>query len=259
IEPPFVPMPDDDVDTSYFESCQRSEIQRLSNATFLQIDTARRPVLPAKPADPSPTPAKKDPPILRAFPGISSERRMSQPALFPPSALQPGGAPSIGQLKKLFSEMSPEGLKKPAESAPETKDGSIASADSSDQYSFKDDEKQSPKSTGPLAKTESSSTRNSLNSLSESDFEQIGDDDLEPVSPIPPPPVANAAIALPPLPAGHAKFASLSRTPSQHSDGVQDPALSNVSSKSHSRCASVQILMNGKKSTTSRSRRPSRG
>ncbi|PIA16575.1 serine/threonine protein kinase 15, partial [Coemansia reversa NRRL 1564] len=33
-EPPFVPRPDDDIDTSYFETCQRKELQRLSNATF---------------------------------------------------------------------------------------------------------------------------------------------------------------------------------------------------------------------------------
>ncbi|KAJ2883023.1 hypothetical protein IWW38_005593, partial [Coemansia aciculifera] len=40
MEPPLVPQPDDEVDTSYFEACQRTEIQRLSNATFLQIEAA---------------------------------------------------------------------------------------------------------------------------------------------------------------------------------------------------------------------------
>ncbi|KAJ2750853.1 hypothetical protein GGI19_004858, partial [Coemansia pectinata] len=49
MEPPLVPQPDDDVDTSYFESCQRTEIQRLSNATFLQIEAARRPLPPPLP------------------------------------------------------------------------------------------------------------------------------------------------------------------------------------------------------------------
>ncbi|KAJ2729967.1 hypothetical protein IW152_005427 [Coemansia sp. BCRC 34962] len=49
MEPPLVPQPDDDVDTSYFETCQRTEIQRLSNATFLQIEAARRPLPPSLP------------------------------------------------------------------------------------------------------------------------------------------------------------------------------------------------------------------
>ncbi|KAJ1948540.1 hypothetical protein FBU59_001545 [Linderina macrospora] len=292
IEPPFVPMPDDDADTSYFEPCQRTEIQRLSNATFLQADSPRRahPLLPSKLNDSQPSAtisAKKDIGVLRGFPGVSGERRMSQPALFPPGASQPGGSPSIGQLKKLFSEMSAENLakKSPAsnDASPEpaaSKEESIASADSSDKYSFKEDGREEGAtgddieevSTSEMAKTESSSTRNSLNSLSESDFEQIGEDDLEPTSPIipPPPPVVastystDAGIVLPPLPVGHSKFASLSRTPSQHSDGIQDgQPVSNVSSKSHSRCTSVQILMNGKKPNVippgGRSRRPSRG
>ncbi|KAJ2344983.1 hypothetical protein GGH91_002681, partial [Coemansia sp. RSA 2671] len=49
MEPPLVPQPDDEVDTSYFESCQRTEIQRLSNATFLEIEAARRPLPPPLP------------------------------------------------------------------------------------------------------------------------------------------------------------------------------------------------------------------
>ncbi|KAJ2222130.1 hypothetical protein IWW45_008691, partial [Coemansia sp. RSA 485] len=43
MEPPFMPQPDDEVDTSYFEPCQRTEVQRMSDATFLHVDVPKRP------------------------------------------------------------------------------------------------------------------------------------------------------------------------------------------------------------------------
>ncbi|KAJ1917801.1 hypothetical protein H4219_002991 [Mycoemilia scoparia] len=43
MEPPFIPQPEDEADTSYFEARTRPDMQRLSNATFMQPDNAASP------------------------------------------------------------------------------------------------------------------------------------------------------------------------------------------------------------------------
>ncbi|KAJ2722965.1 hypothetical protein GGI07_002977 [Coemansia sp. Benny D115] len=120
MEPPFVPQPDDDVDTSYFEPCQRTEIQRLSNATFLQVDIPKRP--PATPRQqsarateilPSPDGTKSgqqltDPDGSQRG---SSQRRGSRRGRSASGSLSVRSGPAtqssgVGQLKKLFSDLA---------------------------------------------------------------------------------------------------------------------------------------------------------
>ncbi|KAJ1680083.1 hypothetical protein EV182_000714, partial [Spiromyces aspiralis] len=45
--PPFIPEPEDDIDTSYFEARTRPDMQRLSNATFMQPDNTASPPKPS--------------------------------------------------------------------------------------------------------------------------------------------------------------------------------------------------------------------
>ncbi|KAJ1959926.1 hypothetical protein GGI12_004082, partial [Dipsacomyces acuminosporus] len=309
MEPPFVPMPDDDVDTSYFEPCQRTEIQRLSNATFLQAEAPKR----VNPLSPPSRATDITESLMMADPDTSSADGANV-------------STSVGQLKKLFTTLSVEGDScadadkvesvEPAMDA-DMQDGgpnkerreSIASLSSSDNYSFKNDGRSSgrlspeadgsstessrinkrqstlaTKATPAAAASErpgsgsrspsqlpadsaakhsrASSAHNSVNSLSESDFESLsrhnesvstesGEGGASPSQ-------EAAPFALPPLPVNHLKLVA-SRSSSQHSDGVHDPVLSNISSKTHSRCASANITMLGGKKVAAgtKSRRPS--
>ncbi|KAJ2077040.1 hypothetical protein H4R24_005361 [Coemansia sp. RSA 988] len=117
-EPPFVPRPDDDVDTSYFETSQRKELQRLSNATFLQV---------ASEVQQQQVPHPLFGPSAQAIAGASLSdadkniRRSSQKGSRRGSRRQrsasgsvtasvgnrgSGSRPSIGQLKRLFNDMA---------------------------------------------------------------------------------------------------------------------------------------------------------
>ncbi|KAJ2362154.1 rim15, signal transduction response regulator, partial [Coemansia sp. RSA 2607] len=150
MEPPFVPQPDDDADTSYFEPCQRSEIQRLSNATFLQMDTPKKPssttsrqqsarateVLPASdlPKE-SQQGSQRGSQRGRSTSGSTSVRNTH------------GTTSNVGQLKKLFSETTAsednkddnsqqQTVSETAENQEPSTARSIISSSSSDSYSF---------------------------------------------------------------------------------------------------------------------------
>ncbi|KAJ2736163.1 hypothetical protein H4R23_002064 [Coemansia sp. Cherry 401B] len=111
-EPPFVPQPDDDIDTSYFEACQRKELQRLSNATFLQIETSR-----AQQA--TETALEQESPSVATRSSRGGSQRGSRGGSHRSSRRQrsasgsasavnggSGARTSVGQLKKLFADMS---------------------------------------------------------------------------------------------------------------------------------------------------------
>ncbi|KAJ2747665.1 rim15, signal transduction response regulator [Coemansia sp. BCRC 34301] len=121
MEPPLVPQPDDEVDTSYFESCQRTEIQRLSNATFLQMNAARRPppppvkrsaskpessVLP-EPEDDSQQDTRSDSQQGSQQGSHRGSRRegAASRAASAANGSSDMSAPGAGQLKRLFSDV----------------------------------------------------------------------------------------------------------------------------------------------------------
>ncbi|KAJ2488006.1 hypothetical protein EV174_000243 [Coemansia sp. RSA 2320] len=322
MEPPLVPQPDDDVDTSYFESCQRSEIQRLSNATFLQIDNARRP-----PPPPPLLPAtKKGDVATLPDPGSESQddsqhgsqrgsqggsyrgSRRGRVASGSASALcGPGAAVSeAGQLQKLFEAVSAsskcadddhkpctgEGIAADSQVLPRLT-GSIATTSSSGNYSFTHDggtslSEHSEQFLGERLESRVAQTRplsadglaianelgldgehNSINSLSEPEVEPAmlpGQGDIALVRPASRPETVSAArpvsavVLSPVLPISFARRA-ISRSPSQHSDGILETATghSGSTSKSHSRCASATVMLVAtKKGTgTTKAKRPS--
>ncbi|KAJ1724821.1 hypothetical protein LPJ53_000957 [Coemansia erecta] len=303
MEPPFVPQPDDDADTSYFEPCQRSEIQRLSNATFLQMDTPKKP---------PPTPRQQSARATEVLPLSDSPRESQQgsqrgshrgrSASGSTSVRNAHGtASSVGQLKKLFAETAdPEDgaddSRQQTESetvdneAPSTA-GSIISSSSSDNYSFTNVDsasadvgvQSSPKTVIPFAALPAAaageesdaelvltplrrrSSSSSINSLSEPEIEPIPArrisslavsaaqlaDSSGPLSP--------ASRLPPPLPINHAKRV-MGCLPIL-TDSNSESGSSSPSTKSHSRCASINIVLAGNKKggVGARSRRPSDG
>ncbi|KAJ2509032.1 hypothetical protein IWW47_000279 [Coemansia sp. RSA 2052] len=164
MEPPLVPQPDDEVDTSYFESCQRTEIQRLSNATFLQIDAARRPPPPPLPRsaskpDGSALPEPGDESQQSAQPDLQqgSQRGSRRERAASRSAVVVNGGSGVsvssaGQLKRLFggvpydeeyvnvgNEPSSEEYVVLDDVMPSQAAESITTVSSSDKYSFTND------------------------------------------------------------------------------------------------------------------------
>ncbi|KAJ2660028.1 hypothetical protein IWW48_003191 [Coemansia sp. RSA 1200] len=171
-EPPFIPQPDDEVDTSYFDSCQRKEVQRLSNATFLQAEAPEPPLpLPRQPllsnlqtpikdsfqvgADESQVQNKELSQGSRrgsqkgSKRGSRRERRLSGSISM--GANSGGSRSDVGQLKRLFAEMLVEAEPRPDhEPLPEdphhessnvgrVRQSTFASSGtSSDGYSFKE-------------------------------------------------------------------------------------------------------------------------
>ncbi|KAJ2400591.1 hypothetical protein GGI23_001936, partial [Coemansia sp. RSA 2559] len=127
MEPPFIPQPDDEVDTSYFNSCQRKEIQRLSNATFLQTETPRKPPQPP-PSPPSTKQQRQKPPQSPTKEGIQidavtmqepskksphgsrrgSQREHSLSGSVSASGIINSARSDVGQLKRLFAELTVE-------------------------------------------------------------------------------------------------------------------------------------------------------
>ncbi|KAJ2556158.1 rim15, signal transduction response regulator [Coemansia sp. RSA 1933] len=136
MEPPFIPQPDDEVDTSYFDTCQHKEVQRLSNATFLQVDVPRKQQQPQPPLPMIPkqhlqklpqSPAKESAPVDIGVSQESSKesphgsRRGSQKGSrrgsrrdrpLSGSASVIGSTniarSDVGQLKRLFAELTVE-------------------------------------------------------------------------------------------------------------------------------------------------------
>ncbi|KAJ1893793.1 hypothetical protein LPJ66_005554 [Kickxella alabastrina] len=310
MEPPFVPQPDDDVDTSYFEPCQRSEMQRLSNATFLQVDAAKR--LP-------PTPRQQSARATEIVPSPESTRGSQRGSRRGRSASGSASAnngrttsASVGQLKKLFSDMSAEdnAFSAKIDSAHEAvgysemdageqcqSATSIVSASSSDRYSFTDNSADnnrvniglgnlpmtSPRARIPFAALPAAAMgedsdvdmaaslrgRSSINSLSEAEFEEqlpsrrvISVQAPAGLSAVPSSQtsaVRTLGILPPPLLINHARRL-VGRSPTQNSDGPVECGPSSPSTKSHSRCASINIVMaKSKINSQVRSRRPSDG
>ncbi|KAJ2842054.1 hypothetical protein IWW36_006050, partial [Coemansia brasiliensis] len=121
-EPPFVPHVDDDIDTSYFEACQRKELQRLSNATFLQIDTSSQ--LPQQEQS------------LSA--GSQSQKGSRRQRSASGSISAKNGSSGASQLKKLFDNMTISGSDHPpkAESNHASDEPPVALSESSSSDSF---------------------------------------------------------------------------------------------------------------------------
>ncbi|KAJ2787827.1 hypothetical protein GGI15_000396 [Coemansia interrupta] len=303
MEPPFVPQPDDDADTSYFEPCQRSEIQRLSNATFLQMDTPKKP---------PPTPRQQSARANEVLPSSDSPRESQQgsqrgshrgrSASGSTSVRNGHGTMSnVGQLKKLFAETTAsednvDDSEQQTESeavdnqAPSTAE-SIISSSSSDNYSFTNvDSKPADVGAQSSAKTvipfaalpaaaageESDaelvltplrrrSSSSSINSLSEPEIEPVPARRISPLAVSAAQladnagPLSPASRLPPPLPINHAKrvMGCLPILPDPNSESGS----SSPSTKSHSRCASINIVLAGNKKggVGARSRRPSDG
>ncbi|KAJ2612444.1 hypothetical protein H4S08_002689 [Coemansia sp. RSA 1365] len=116
-EPPFVPRPDDDIDTSYFETCQRKELQRLSNATFLQVASeenqqqqqqqSQHALLGSSLQVSAGAPLSDADKNIRRGSQKGSRRQRSASGSASASVCNRGSGsrPSIGQLKKLFDDM----------------------------------------------------------------------------------------------------------------------------------------------------------
>ncbi|KAJ1761701.1 hypothetical protein LPJ58_001033 [Coemansia sp. RSA 1591] len=296
-EPPFVPQPDDDIDTSYFEACQRKEIQRLSNATFLQVETSIQQST-GHTAEQASSPEG----VLRSRNGSQrGSRRGSQRGprrqRSASGSISAGGAgsgahTSIGQLKKLFADIGTsdnESAEAPvtlADSRSDSCTGNIpneiplSSASSSESFLVNDtDAVQSTRSSVVMAEAprdssadKSSGEHASINSLSDSDVDSppyskkaapatVRKSSTSNVVPLLARMSLSASPPTQPL-INHAKRV-LYRSPSQCSDGATDHVASGsgLSAKSHSRCASVSTaLLTGRKpSVSSRSRRPSQG
>ncbi|KAJ2358544.1 hypothetical protein GGF43_000736 [Coemansia sp. RSA 2618] len=288
MEPPFVPQLDDDIDTSYFEACQRKEIQRLSNATFLQVETSLQQTATntAEEASP-PEGSHRSRTGSQKVPRRGSQRgpRCQRSASGSMSASNTGSGAhtSIGQLKKLFTDMATsdnEAPDTPADSNSNSSTGDIpnevpiSSASSSESFLLNDAEvAQSKRSSVALAAVPQNGSdgkqvrdNGSINSLSDSELESPPCSQKAPVATSRKPSVLGGVplSASPPTQPliNHAKRA-LGRTPSQCSDGAAELTASGngPSAKSHSRCASVSTaLLTGRKpSVSARSRRPSQG
>ncbi|KAJ1771078.1 hypothetical protein LPJ74_002665 [Coemansia sp. RSA 1843] len=178
MEPPFIPQPDDEIDTSYFDSCQRKDVQRLSNATFLQTEAPRKPPPPPKQqlqknsqtpvkenfqvdADASQESRKESPHGSRRGSQKGSRRGSRRERSLSGSASVSGNINTVrsdvGQLKRLFADLTaesenvnnnvnssghgpiPEDSHHETEDAGRTRQSTFASSEtSSDGYSFKE-------------------------------------------------------------------------------------------------------------------------
>ncbi|KAJ2646472.1 hypothetical protein IWW40_005389 [Coemansia sp. RSA 1250] len=230
-EPPFVPQVDDDIDTSYFEACQRKELQRLSNATFLQIDTS--PQLP-----------QQEQSLLAGTQSQKGSRRQRSAS---GSISAKNGNSGASQLKKLFDDMAVSGSDhSPNAEGNSVSDGPpVALSESSSSESFLMDVSNKRTSVimspqGSISDSQNTEEYGSINSLSDSDLEStrkaphrsLDSESRGPVSP--------------PLQT-HAKRV-LGRSPSQCSGSAAAAAVgadrissSGQTSKSHSRCASTSL------------------
>ncbi|KAJ2802623.1 hypothetical protein H4R20_003210 [Coemansia guatemalensis] len=303
-EPPFVPRPDDDIDTSYFETCQRRELQRLSNATFLQVASEEQQQQQQMPqalfgpsvqeaAGASQSDADKN--IRRGSQkgsrrGSRRQRSASGSASASVCNRGSGSRPSIGQLKKLFNDMSVaddagahaakiSSSSNAADGQCETQVSSPAS--SSDSFLMEDHSIESG-SMRRRATEAAPSTRysivgsnkraagenGSINSLSDSDLEQSpqqaqAQPEHGPSSAGETASIAQIVATMPLQMNSVAKPAqrAICRSPSQSSDGAFGSAVPPALTKTHSRCASVSTAPSAKKkgSGTSKSRRPSDG
>ncbi|KAJ2162138.1 hypothetical protein GGF46_000880 [Coemansia sp. RSA 552] len=294
-DPPFVPRPGDDVDTSYFETCQRKELQRLSNATFLQAEALKPqiPLQPSVPADDGATTAEGTATSSRKGSRRGSRRQRSAAGSFVAGASGSGTHTSIGQLKKLFSDMAVSGSEDTSAGESEaggsrrSRSNSHAAQDEQEEEEILDSSESSndsflaPETTrnkrasaalsahgnGP-ASPSGAGEHSSINSLSDTDSESAayGGGDRPAASGETASMVRSVSMSPPPAQPllNHAKRA-VCRPPSQYSDGAADAGLSGAISRSHSRCASVSTaLAAGKKSSAAaaaaaKSRRPSQG
>ncbi|KAJ2451134.1 hypothetical protein EV183_003818 [Coemansia sp. RSA 2336] len=233
-EPPFVPQVDDDIDTSYFEACQRKELQRLSNATFLQIDTS--PQLPQLSQQ-----------NLSLSAGSQSQKGSRRQRSASGSISAKNGNSDASQLKKLFDNMAVSG----SDHSPKAEDkiasdgppAALSESSSSDSFLMDVPSKRASVVMSPqdsISDSQNTEEHGSLNSLSDSD--------LEPTREAPHNSLDSEACgpASPPLQT-HAKRL-LGRSPSQCSDsaaavaaGVDRISSSGHASKSHSRCASTSL------------------
>ncbi|KAJ2524106.1 hypothetical protein GGI11_001048 [Coemansia sp. RSA 2049] len=313
-EPPFVPQPDDEVDTSYFDSCQRKEVQRLSNATFLQAEAPEPPLpLPRQPllsslqtpikdgfqigADESHVQNKELSQGSRrgsqkgSKRGSRRERRLS--GSIPMGANSGGSRSDVGQLKRLFAEVSVEAEPRPDhESLPEdphhessnagrVRQSTFASSGtSSDGYSFKGslthdngpDSQHSVEKSAHNAYDESSSSsaseyKDNANSDKDDEGSSTRSESSSELGILSAQTSTAEArpIAISRKTTGKTPGAMLppipmthakrvaSRSPSQFSDGAVD-VLGGMSAKSHSRCASACIEFSGAKADGSTSR-----
>ncbi|KAJ1800907.1 rim15, signal transduction response regulator [Coemansia sp. RSA 2399] len=285
MEPPFIPQPDDEVDTSYFNSCQHKEVQRLSNATFLQAEPPRKPPppLPTKQQRQKPPqspvkdgvqvdvvtlqePSRKSPHGSRRGSQRGSRREHSLSGSASVGGIIGSVRSDVGQLKRLFAELTIENegghgnvdgpgqepiLEEPhpeADNASRPRQSTFASSEtSSDGYSFKEDDAQIDDPDQHTGQTPVSDNKDAQNSKDDegSSTMSLSDPELEILS-------THGGVAAP-------RPIAISRNPTGRSSGAMLPPLpmthaKRVASRSPSQFSDGAVDILGSVSSKSHSR-----